>query len=70
MTTQVKLAPGWLLRDVRLAASRLETSERPLSHEVRNNDGARLVASKPYRTLAPSAEPSDKEYEKSEQRRF
>jgi hypothetical protein len=30
MTKEVKLSPGWLLQDVRLAASRLEPSEYQL----------------------------------------
>jgi len=31
MTTEVKLSPGWLLRDVRIAAERLDPSQRESS---------------------------------------
>jgi len=31
MTTEVKLSPGWLLRDVRIAAERLDPSQRETS---------------------------------------
>jgi hypothetical protein len=31
MTNEVKLSPGWLLRDVRVAAARLDPSQRQSS---------------------------------------
>lgn len=34
MATEVKLSPGWLLQDVRLAAARLAPTERQLQEKT------------------------------------
>lgn len=59
MATEVKLSPGWLLNDVRLAAARLEPPQNQLQEktEVSNNRYATRDRAQTEVRTKPSAQP-------------
>jgi hypothetical protein len=59
MATEVKLSPGWLLQDVRLAAARLEPSQNQLGEktEVSSNHFASRERSQTKVRTKPSSHP-------------
>lgn len=59
MATEVKLSPGWLLQDVRLAAARLEPSQSQLQEEteVSSNHFAAPEGSQPEVGTKPPTQP-------------